>query len=290
MSPRSDLRRSSFLNRAAHRSFARAGVPALLTLLALGLSGCNWNSLPTFGQPRGADIQGNDISKLYSAMFIAGLIVAGLVWGLIFFSVVRYRRRRNEEGLPPRQVQNNYPLEITYTIIPILMVFAIFAFTVITENEVDNVAPKPAAVVDVTGYQWGWIFDYQHSNGVRLQTAEHQALKVLPQSYTSPIYPPLVLPENETTRIVLKSNDVIHEFFVSAFNFGRFAQPGITNVFDFTPTKLGVYPAQCVEYCGLYHSEMLFSVKVVTPSQYRAWLKQQESRVNIPANLAAASR
>lgn len=250
---------------------ARAGrlsVGLVVLLSALVLSGCN--AWPDFGESPGLDAQGHDVAKLYSGMFIAGLIVAVLVWGLIGWCVLRYRKKGRD--LIPRQFQEHIPLEITYTIIPLVIVIVIFVFTVITENKVDAVAKRPAVTVDVRGYQWGWIFKYQHANDLTLHT--QGAVRYLPanKGYTASVYPQLVLPEGEPTKIVLRSDDVIHEFYVHAFDFGRYAQPGHRNVFEFTPTKTGVYPAQCSEYCGLYHSEMLFSVRVIPANQFRHWL------------------
>jgi cytochrome c oxidase subunit 2 len=250
-------------------------VPLAIALAAL-LGGCNW---PTFGEAHGADLQGQDISKLYSLMFITGLFVAALVWGLIFWCVVRYRRRKGNDGIP-KQFQEHIPLEITYTVLPLIIVIVLFAFTVITENKVDAVDHPAAVTVNVTGYQWGWIFGYEHANGLTLRT--QGAVQSLPaaKGYTASVYPQLVIPEGRTTKIILRSNDVVHEFYVHAFDFGRYAQPGVTNVFEFTPTETGVYPAQCSEYCGLYHAEMLFSVRVITYSQYESWLNYQEHHVN----------
>jgi cytochrome c oxidase subunit 2 len=258
---------------------------ALGAVAALVLGGCNF-SYPTFGASHGNDVQGQDIAKLYSGMFIAGLVVAAIVWGLIFWCVVRYRRRKHDTSIP-RQFQEHIALEITYTIIPVLIVVAIFVFTVVTENRVDAVTKRPAVTVDVTAYQWGWVFRYRNSNGLTLQTGLGAAPHILPSSYASPAYPQLVLPEHETTKIVLRSADVVHEFYIHAFNFGRYAQPGVTNVFDFTPTTAGVFPAQCSEYCGLYHAEMLFSVAVVSQTRYRTWLATAEQHPNrTPHHLA----
>ena len=89
---------------------------------------------------------------------------------------------------------------------------------------------------------------------------------VLAGNPTSSQYPQFELPLHQTTHIVLVSNDVVHTFYIPAFNFGRYALPGVTNNFDFTPVRLGVFPGHCAQYCGLYHSEMLFSVRVVQPA------------------------
>ena len=280
VSPRTlrDLDRTRLARRPGARRVGRLAPVGLLAGIALVLAGCNFNG-PTFGESHGATTQGQSIARLYSGMFITGLFVAAIVWGLLFWCVIRYRRRKNDDAIP-RQVQEHIPLEITYTILPLIIVIILFVFTVITENKVDAVSKRPDVTVNVTGYQWGWIFQYQHANGVTLQTAQGGAPHALPSSYTAPVYPQLVLPEGKTTEIILKSDDVIHDFYVHAFDFDRFAQPGVRNVFDFTPTQTGVFPAQCSEYCGLYHSEMLFSVRVVTAGQYRSWLSHQEHHLN----------
>jgi cytochrome c oxidase subunit 2 len=252
----------------------KAAVPLVLVVGALVLGGCK---APTFGAFRGATTQGHAEFKLWVGLFIAGLVVAIIVWLLIFWSVAAYRRKSADEI--PRQFHSNIPLEIVYTVIPVAIVAVIFYFTVVTENQIDAVAKHPAERVNVLAYRWGWQFSYQNgegrSQGVVVQTAAEPHL--LAQPATSSEYPQMVLPEGEPVRIILRSADVVHELYVPAFNFGRFALPGHTNVFDFTPTKTGVYRGQCAEYCGLYHSEMLFSVRVVTPSAFAKWISVQQA-------------
>lgn len=259
-------------------------VLAVLALAVVALGGCNLN--PAFGAPRGITTQAHEVFKLWWGMVVAGLAVAALVWGLIFWSVVRYRRKKGDNTLP-RQFQEHIPLELVYTIVPIIMVGVIFGFTFVVENNVDSVAAKPAVVVNVTAYQWGWIFQYAHT-GVTVKTAANAAPSSLPKDYFSPLYPQLVLPEGETTRIFLRSNDVIHGFYVNALNFSRYAQPGVVNEFQFTPTTTGRYTGQCTQYCGLYHSEMLFSVRIVTPAQYHTWLSSQQATSATQARVGTA--
>jgi len=90
-------------------------------------------------------------------------------------------------------------------------------------------------------------------------------------------YPRFELPLGETTHIVLESADVVHTFYIPAFNFGRYALPGVTNNFDFTPVTVGVFAGHCAQYCGLYHSEMLFSVAVVSPAAFQSWLNAKSA-------------
>ena len=242
--------------------------------VALALGGC---SLPTFGGFRGATSQGQTEFKLWSWMTIAGLAVAVIVWGLILWAVIAYRRRDPDKI--PKQFQSHGPIEVIYTVIPIIIVGVIFAYTVVAENKIDALAPNPAVRIEVTGFQWGWSFSYRNSSDQQIALVETAQRRppLLAANPLSSQYPRFELPLGETTQITLVSNDVVHTFYVPAFNFGRQALPGVTNVFDFTPVKTGVFAGHCATYCGLYHSEMLFSVAVVSPSHFRSWLGAQSA-------------
>jgi len=244
-----------------------------LGALVLGagvLGGC---TLPTFGAYRGATTQAQDEFTLWSWMCIAGLAVMVLVLGLIIWACFRYRRRNDEI---PHQFHSNIAIEILYTAIPLIMVGVIFGYTVVVENKIDTVSPTPAVIIRVTGFQWGWKFQYLPPDkpaGLPIASVVTAAEpKVLAGNPLSPDYPQFVLPIGVTTRIVLVSNDVVHTFYIPEFNFGRYALPGVVNTFDFTPTNFGAFPGKCAQYCGLYHSEMLFSVRVVSMANYRVWL------------------
>ena len=243
-----------------------AGVGALV----LAAGGCN---LPTFGAFRGATTQAQSEFKLWSWMMIAGLSVLALVTVLIIWGSLAYRRRDAEHF--PRQFHSNLPVEVLYTVLPILIVAVIFAYTVATENKIDALTPHPAVTIQVTGFQWGWKFQYVDPAGHNIAMVETAARPTaLAQNPTSSQYPQFELPVGETTRIVLQSTDVVHTFYIPEFNFGRYALPGVVNHFDFTPVTLGTFDGRCATYCGLYHSEMLFSVKVVTPGAFATWLSQ----------------
>jgi cytochrome c oxidase subunit II len=238
-------------SRLSSRRVRRLLPLAILAPIVLG--GCE---VPDFGAYKGVTSQGQDAYKLWQGFFIAGLIVGGFVLLLIIWAVFRYRRRH--EGIP-RQTQYRHGIEIAYTILPILIVAALFVFTVITENEVDAI-PKSQVTIDVTAFQWGWQFYYPATGKVVVgETLEE---------------PQMVMPINEAVTIHLESADVIHGFYVPEFNFSRYAQPGVVNSFNFNVLHTGVYRGQCTQLCGLYHSLMLFSVKAVTPANFEAWVHQ----------------
>ena len=110
--------------------------------------------------------------------------------------------------------------------------------------------------VKVTAFQWGWRFDYPEHNVTVAGEVTNG-----PDNHG----PQMVLPVGETVQVTLVSNDVIHGFYVRDFNFSRYALPGVVNRFDLDILHTGTYTGQCTQICGLYHSEMLFSVRAVTP-------------------------
>ncbi len=251
------------------------GAIALAIGAPLVLAGCN--VYPTYGASRGATKQGQDTFKLYSGMMTTGIIVGGLVGLLILWTVIRYRKRSEEM---PRQFHENIPIEVLYTAIPILIVAVLFVFTVLTENNVDATVPvnatvtstgKPVVEIRVTAFQWGWRFDYPGLNvGVAGETTDG------PNNHG----PQMVVPAGQTVQITLVSDDVIHGFYVRDFNFSRYALPGVTNIFDLTVLHTGTYNGQCTQICGLYHSEMLFSVKADTPSAFARWARSEAGTGN----------
>jgi cytochrome c oxidase subunit 2 len=227
-----------------------------------------------FGWPSGITKQGERMRSLWTWSSVFALFVGVLVWGLIFWCCIRYRKR--DEHTIPRQLKFNLPLEIAYTIVPFLIVVGLFYFTVVTENYVDKKSAHPAVSVEVVAFKWNWEFDYQQHNGT-------------PTTYpgtTQPVFtygsseqiPILVLPRGETVRFIEHSKDVIHAFWVPEFLFKRDVIPYGTdstsrdNQFEITATQDGSYVGRCAELCGTYHSQMNFEVRVVEPDVYATYI------------------
>ena len=208
---------------------------------------------------------------LWRWTWLAAILVGILVWGLIGYAAWRFRRRSDDEV--PVQTRYNLPIEVLYTIAPIVMVLVFFFFTVNTQDKV--LAGKDTGTADhnvtVVGQQWSWTFNYVKDKALDGQTTVYTA-------GTPAQLPTLWLPVNETVHITLTSPDVIHSFWVPAFLFKMDVIPGRENDYTFTPTKVGTYAGKCAELCGVYHSRMLFNVKVVTPEQYAAHLKQLQQQ------------
>lgn len=216
------------------------------------------------------------IADLWQWAWVAALIVGVLVWGLIFWASWAYRRR--SEADVPVQTRYNLPLEILYTVAPILMVIVFFYWTVVTQNKVLEHEEDPDHVVEVVGQQWSWTFNYSSDRDV---TGDQVAYTV----GTASEIPTLVLPVGETTEFKLSSPDVIHSFWIPGFLMKMDVIPGQEgeerNSFQVTPTEEGRFMGKCTELCGVSHSRMLFNVEVVSPEAYESYLRDLEAAGNV---------
>jgi cytochrome c oxidase subunit 2 len=246
-----------------------------LTLLALSslgvgvLTGCSGEA-ERFGMPDPGTEQGESILSLWQGAWIAALITGGVVWALIFYASWRFRRRNDDEI--PIQTRYNLPLEIFYTIFPVVMVIVFFAHTVRVQNEVLDEEPTPDNVITVVGQQWSWTFNYPH------ESTEGDWVY---ETGTANIVPTLVIPVGQTTKFLLESPDVIHNFGVPGFLMRMDVMPGQDNSFQVTPTRTGTYQGRCYELCGVAHSRMIFDVEVVEPEDYEAALDDLAAAGNV---------
>lgn len=229
--------------------------------------------------PDPASVQGEKILDLWQGAWIAALVTGIVVWALIFWAIWRFRRRSEDEI--PIQTRYNLPLEIFYTIAPIIMVIVFFAHTVETQNFVldEDAQGGVDNTIEVVGQQWSWTFNYgvgeqDRSADDDLNDDEFPYDSYVFEAGTGSHIPTLVLPVNETTRFNLHSPDVIHDFGVPGFLMKMDVIPGRVNHYAITPTRTGTFAGKCYELCGVYHSRMLFEVKVVERDEYDAYLQQ----------------
>jgi cytochrome c oxidase subunit II len=240
----------------------------MLGAVVLATAGCQSTTFTRLGLPVPVTKQGDVVVTLWRGSWIAAFCVGAVVWGLILWAVIFHRKRSDR---PPRQVRYNLPIEIAYTVVPFIMVGVFFFFTARDENYIDKLPPHPGVTVTVIGYQWGWEFQYPGYQVPGTKTAVTETGQPWPGRL-----PVLVIPENESVRFNLVSLDVVHSFWVPPFEFKRDLLPGHPNHFAVTPNKTGTFLGHCSELCGLYHSRMLFWVKIVSPSQFRAWVTAQQ--------------
>ena len=186
-----------------------------------------------------------------------GLAVAVLVWVLVAFVVVRFRRR---DDTLPRQTAYNIPVEALYTVVPIVIVGVLFAYSVAVQEDVNDHVRRPDLVIDVLGFQWGWEFDYRGHDVVVVGTDND--------------VPELVLPVDRTVRLRLRTADVIHSFWVPRFLAKRDLIEGVDNSVDLEVDEPGRWEGRCAEFCGLDHAQMNFTVRALPAPEFDDWLEE----------------
>ena len=237
------------------RPFLRA---LLLAPLALVLTGCA--KVSGLGFEEGLTSV-NDISlSLWQGAWIAGAVVGVFTLILIIWPAI-FHRAKASKGEFPKQTQYNVPVEIAYTLIPFIIVAVLFYYTAVKQTEIVEKKTNYKHEIVVDGFQWSWQFAYPEAGPKAVATG-------------TPANPPtLYVPLGEKVRYTITSNDVVHGFWIPAFMIQMQNLPGVTNYLEFTANKLGTYPGRCNILCGRNHSQMLFSVKVVTPAEYKTYLE-----------------
>lgn len=178
---------------------------------------------------------------------LVSLFFLVLVTGLMIYFAVKYSRKRNP--VPTTDIEGNTALEVTWTIIPTILVLLMFWYGWNAFKEMRDV-PDNAIVIKTTGQMWQWTFDYP--NGKSSQE--------------------LVVPLWQPVKLELASRDVNHSLFIPAFRVKEDVIPGMTNYVWFTATKEGVYDIECAEYCGQRHAYMLSKVHAVPLESYNQWV------------------
>ncbi|KRA23090.1 cytochrome C oxidase subunit II [Microbacterium sp. Root61] len=212
------------------------------------------------------------VSGLWVNSWIVLLAVGVVTWGLLLWAAIAYRRRKGQTGLPV-QMRYNMPIEIFYTVVPLILVIGFFAFTardqVILETQTEN----PDVSITAIGKQWAWDFQYNADDAEdTVWTMGVQAEPAANGDVDQEALPTLYLPVDKTVKIQLQSRDVIHSFWVVDFLYKKDMYIGRDNYWSFTPTREGTYAGKCAELCGEYHSAMLFNVKVVSEAEYEDYL------------------
>lgn len=238
---------------------------AVLAALLATTAGCSSGGFLRQGMPEPVTQQAERILSLWQGSWIAAWTVGALVWGLIIWAIIFHRKKSDE--LPP-QVRYNLPIEVLYMVIPFILVSVLFYFTIQTENTVAQTTQQPDLVVDVTGFQWSWKFDYQGSDVSVVGEPVDDYRKG----------PTLVIPRGERVRLNLRSEDVVHSFWVPAFLFKQDLVPGHPNQFEITATEEGTYAGRCSELCGTYHSRMLFTLEVVSPEEFQQFIESRQAQ------------
>jgi cytochrome c oxidase subunit 2 len=219
-----------------------------------------WAGAPTFLRPESTTAR--EINSLAIRLLVICALVFVVVEGLLIVSIIRFRKRREEDV---KQTHGNTTIEVVWTLIPVVLIAIIFAFTVRTMNTLS--LPGGDVPVQVTGHQWWWEVRYPQA-GVTTANEVH-------------------VPAGRSIDVSLASADVIHSFWVPQLGGKTDAVPGHTNRVTFLAATPGLYQGQCAEFCGLQHAHMRFDMVVESPAEFSVWLAHQAQPAAKPSTAAA---
>jgi cytochrome c oxidase subunit II len=195
----------------------------------------------------------DDIDFLYDVLLVVSMPIFVLVMTVAIFSVVKFRAKPGDlrDGAP---IHGNTRLEVVWVAVPFLLVSGLAIYAWILLNDIEENKPN-TMVVNVTGQQFAWSFEYPEEGKVKSNQ--------------------LVLPKDRPVEFKIKSKDVIHSFWVPEFRLKSDAVPGLTTTVRLTPDRLGTYNVVCAELCGIGHSTMRQSVRVVPAAEFTAWVAER---------------
>jgi cytochrome c oxidase subunit II len=268
----------SLVPRKRRRLLAGGGLTAFLVLVLSGCSSETEAEIKRLALPVSASKEAGFVHDMWMWSWLAAMVTGVVVWGLILYASVRFRRRSETEV--PVQTRYNLPIEVLYTIAPVMMVVVFFYFTVKEQNRIQRDDPVADSNITVVGQQWSWTFNYNYGWDNESKKYESIDGDTVWESGTTAQRPTLWLVKDQEVRVNLYSPDVIHSFWVPAFLYKMDVVPGRHNNFTFTPTREGTFEGRCAELCGVYHSRMLFDVKVVDQAAYDAHLAELAEKGN----------
>src|SRR3954447_18565619 len=229
------------------------GVIASVLGIALGLA-INWF-------PPAASTQADKIDTLWDVLLIASVPVFVLVTTVIGFSILNFRMRPGEEDLDGPPIHGNTRLEVIWTAIPAILIVGLVTYAYVVLRDIEKTpalaAGQKERVVQVFGEQFAWTFVYKEG-GRTFRSAQ------------------LYLPADESVKFDVQSKDVIHDFWVPDFRMKIDAVPGITTSYRVTPKRSAIGPHQivCAELCGLGHAFMRQTAHIMSPADFRAWVRK----------------
>ncbi|UWQ18827.1 cytochrome c oxidase subunit II [Jannaschia sp. M317] len=282
------MKMSRFTKALAVATTALAALPARAQDL--------FGELPIIGtpQPGGMSFQpaatslAEEIHWLDGFLLVIITIIALFVTGLLAWVVLRFNKKSNPN---PATFTHNSPLEVTWTVVPILILVAIGAFSLPVLFDQQRI-PKGDVVVKVTGYQWFWGYEYpeegiEEFSSYMIGTGDHVlneevSAQLMEAGYSDEHFrlatdTSVVVPVGKTVVMQVTAGDVIHSWTIPAFGVKQDGIPGRLAQLWFQADQEGIYFGQCSELCGQAHAYMPITVKVVSEEAYAAWVEAMKA-------------
>ncbi len=259
-------------------SFLACSTFAFTSTAAESVSGAESQGRSDLNLRPGVTDISNQVYDLHMLMFLICVIIAVLVFGVMFYSMVVHRKSKNAK---PANFHENIKVEIAWTVVPFLILIGMAVPAANTLIDMED-ASKPDMTVLITGSQWKWHYKYM-DNDVEyfsvLATQQEQIKNRLQkgENYLLEVDRPLVIPTGQKVRFLITSDDVIHSWWVPDFAVKKDANPGFINEAWARVNEPGIYRGQCAELCGKDHGFMPVVVIAKEPAEYQAWIEEQEA-------------
>ncbi|MEO6397057.1 MAG: cytochrome c oxidase subunit II [Tepidiformaceae bacterium] len=268
-------------NTGMRRSTRRAIVLVSIALLALAAVA---TASAEAGQPSGITDEARDMHGLYLFTLSLSAIVFVLVEGALIYCLLKFRKKNDDL---PVQIHGSNIVEFIWTGIPVVIVIALFSYSFVVLRNVEHKENPANLTVNVTGFQFQWQFTYCQND---LGKGANSPAKAREDKYQGPCAseadefsitgtakdePTVVIPVDEPVEFRLKSNDVIHSFYVRDFLYKLDVIPGRDNKFTVTARETGTFTGQCAELCGLNHALMRFNIDVKSRTDFDTWLSEK---------------
>ncbi|HEY8426336.1 MAG TPA: cytochrome c oxidase subunit II [Limnochordales bacterium] len=258
-----------------------AAVAALIWAVLLAAVVGTWFAARRWWFPELASQQGAQIDRLFTTIFVIIGIVFVLVHATLGFVLWRYASRGG--GHRAASWHENPRLELAWTVIPAVILVTLTVLGGSLWLRVHSAAPPGAMTVEVIAEQFGWRFHYPGPDGVLAPIDFRGDGRNTPLGLRAElagaaddvVSRELYLVVDRPVRLLIRSKDVIHSFYVPHFRFKQDAVPGRVSQVVFTPTRTGTFPIVCAELCGVGHYVMAGTLKVVTADEFAAWLASQ---------------
>ncbi len=215
------------------------------------------------------------IENLHDLLLVIISAVTVFVLALLLYCVWRFRASRNPV---PSRTSHSTPLEIAWTLIPvlILVVIAIPSFRLLYYQDR---ARDADLTINVTAFQWAWEYNYPDNGNFRFESYNVPETDLKPgQLRNLTVDNEIVVPVGRTVRILTSSRDVIHSFFIPSLGVQKYAIPGRTMESWFRIDRPGTYYGQCNQICGANHAFMPIVVRAVPEAEFLTWVEQARTR------------
>lgn len=261
------------------------GIARFIFAIMLGFFASSAVATPGINMPYGVTTISHEIYHLHMACFYICCVIGVLTFGVLFYSLVKFRKSTGAEAA---HFHEHLGIEILWTIIPTLILVALAVPATIVLKHIHN-TDESALTIKITGYQWKWRYEYL-DQGISffstLATTQDQINNKSPKNewYLLEVDNELVVPVNTKVKLLVTADDVIHSWWVPDLGVKQDAVPGFINENWIFVTTPGTYRGQCGELCGVNHGFMPIVVKAVPEAEFAQWVKAHQKTAAVAIN------